>query len=128
MRGIQHSFLVGVLVSSFPVAAFDGLSVVQVVEAGSDQPAAFCADFNLSGREAASVLRKSKKITSQEYLEEYLFLPCYVKGTARLGHDLVEWMIRAGGNVVITKADGTEIYLGCQSCKKSFGARQKKGK
>ncbi len=89
--------------------------------AGSDQPGAFCEDFKLSTPQAKSVLRKARPITSEEYLEGYLYLPCYVKGTANFHGRPSQWKIRAGGNISVTQNDGAEFYLGCKSCAKSFG-------
>ena len=101
------------------------MNKVRVVQTGSDQPKAFCAEFHLSQIEAAEILRKSRLITAVEYLQDFEFLPCFVKGLAFLGREEVEWEIRAGGNIRLKKDDGEDIFLGCDECKTTFGRMSK---
>jgi hypothetical protein len=106
---------------STPAVAISDLQGIQVVGAKSDDPAAFCADFNLTNREASRALKKAQEINKHDYLEHFDFLPCFVTGTGRLHHSPIRWEIRAGGNGTITTSDGTMIFLGCERCKASFG-------
>ena len=106
-----------------PAAALDGLRDVHVQRVGADEPNAFCADFLLSNRQAAAALQQAARITREQYLQQFEFLPCYVRGTAELGGDPVAWEMRAGGNGTIMNADGKVIYLGCAECERTFGAR-----
>jgi hypothetical protein len=101
--------------------AIDGFSHVRVEVTGSDQKVGFCDNFRLSSRQAKKALRKARMITPVEYLENYIYLPCFVKGSAYFEGNTIKWTIRGGGNISILKSDGSELYLGCDSCKKSFG-------
>lgn len=106
-----------------PAFSFDGLRDVHVTKVASDEPGAFCADFLLSNRQAASSLKQATRVTEEQYLHQFEFLPCYVRGTAQLGGDPVAWEIRAGGNGTIKTADGEVVYLGCAECERTFGTR-----
>lgn len=110
------------VVSAAPAAAFEGLRDVRVLKVAADEAGAFCAGFLLSNRAAALSLRQSNRITQEQYLHQFDFLPCYVQGTAHLGSAPVQWEMRAGGNGTITEADGELIYLGCNACAQTFGA------
>jgi hypothetical protein len=118
---VRTAFWVFAAIFSLNAFAIDGFTQVRVVMAGTDQPGAFCEDFKLSTPKAKSVLRKARPITLAEYLEDYLYLPCFVKGTANFHGRPSKWTIRAGGNISVTQDDGLEFYLGCESCAKSFG-------
>ena len=122
MRWMRSMALAALVVAAAPAAAFEGLRDVQVVKVADDEAGAFCAGFLLSNRAAALSLQQSNRITQEQYLQQFDFLPCYVQGTARLGSDRVQWEMRAGGNGTITKADGEVVYLGCDDCARAFGA------
>jgi hypothetical protein len=122
MRWMRSVALAAAIAAASPAAAFDRVHDVHVLEVGADEANAFCADFLLSNRQATLALKQSRRITTEQYLEQFDFLPCYVQGTARLGDAPVTWELRAGGNGTITRADGEVIYLGCESCAQTFGA------
>jgi hypothetical protein len=123
MRWIYAAALEAIVACASPAASFEGLRDIHVIKVASDEPGAFCADFLLSKRQATVALEQAARITQEQYLQQFAFLPCYVQGTAQLGGDPVEWEIRAGGNATITTADGEVIYLGCAECERTFGAR-----
>lgn len=121
-RRICGLALGAMLACASPAAALEGLSDVHVRKVGADEAGAFCADFLLSNRAAALSLEQSARVTQEQYLQQFDFLPCYVQGTARLDDAPVTWEMRAGGNGTITTADGEVLYLGCESCAQTFGA------
>jgi hypothetical protein len=123
MRWICIAVMGGMMACAAPAFSFDGLRDIHVIKVASDEPGAFCADFLLSNRQAAATLRQATRITAEQYLQQFAFLPCYVQGTARLGDEAVAWEIRAGGNGTITTAYGKVIYLGCAGCERTFGTR-----
>jgi hypothetical protein len=111
-----------------PASAIPDLQGIRVVRAASDDPSAFCADFRLTDRQAAHALTRARKISRQDYLERFDFLPCFVEGTLRYHHRTMHWEIRAGGNATITADDGSVVFLGCESCRNDFGRTQPKGR
>jgi len=124
LHRLVSGFFISLLTAGYistPAAAVGDLQQIQVVGAKSDDATAFCADFNLTNREASRVLKAAQEITRHDYLEHFDFLPCLVTGTGRLRDSPIHWEIRAGGNGTITKSDGTVIFLGCEKCKESFG-------
>jgi hypothetical protein len=123
MRWICAAALGATVACAGPAAALEGLREIHVTEVAADVAGAFCADFLLSNRQAAATLGQATRITQEQYLQQFEFLPCYVRGTARLGGDPVAWEIRAGGNGTITTVDGEVIYLGCAECERTFGTR-----
>jgi hypothetical protein len=122
MRWMRGLALGAMIVSASPALSYEGLRDVHVLKVAADEPGAFCADFLLSKRQAALSLEQSSRVTQEQYLQQFEFLPCYVQGTARLGGGLVQWEMRAGGNGTITTADGEVIYLGCEDCARTLGA------
>ena len=122
MRWMCTVALGGIVACAAPAFSFEGLRDVHVTNVAADAPAAFCADFLLSNAQAAAALKRAARITQEQYLQQFHFLPCYVRGTAQLGGDPVQWEIRAGGNGTIMTADDEVIYLGCESCARTFGA------
>jgi hypothetical protein len=124
MRWIGGPALAAMLAAPAPAAALEGALDVHVLEVGADEAGAFCADFLLSNREAARALKQSRRITQEQYLQEFDFLPCYVRGTALLAGDVVRWELRAGGNGTIAMPDGRVIPIGCPRCAQSLGADQ----
>jgi len=124
MRWMRSLALAAALAAPSPAAALEGVRDVHVIAVGADTPDAFCADFLLSNRQAAQALQQSRRVTPEQYLQQFDFLPCYVRGTARLAGDPVRWELRAGGNGTITAADGRVIAIGCPRCAQSFGAHR----
>ena len=122
IRWMGGPALAAVLAAASPAAALDGVNGVHVIEVGADEAGAFCADFLLSSRQAALALEQSRRITQEQYLQQFDFLPCYVRGIARLAGDLVRWELRAGGNGTIETPRGRLIPLGCPACVQWFGA------
>lgn len=98
---------------------------VKVTDRGTDEPGAFCQDFDLKPAEAAAFLRQAKVVSAGTIHDRYESLPCYVRGTARWRHDRVEWEIRAGGTGSVTKRDGRTVLLGCAACARRFGRSSK---
>ena len=90
MRWMRGLALGAMIVSASPALSYEGLRDVHVLKVAADEPGAFCADFLLSKRQAALSLEQSSRVTQEQYLQQFEFLPCYVQGTARLGGGLVQ--------------------------------------
>jgi hypothetical protein len=103
-------------------AALDDLRAVAIVASGSDEADAFCSDFTLTPVEAMRALRAAKRVTKPAYLDAYDWLPCYVRGTAVIAGAGIQWELRAGGNGTLSYADGSTVFVGCEVCRRSFGA------
>jgi hypothetical protein len=91
------------------------LSHVRVEQRGSDEPAAFCANFTLSPEQVRQFFSRSAELPATAY-HDLDYLPCYVKGSARMHGKKVRWEIRAGGTAEIAVDGGKTRLFGCRNC------------
>jgi hypothetical protein len=96
---------------------------VRVVATGASESldAKQCLTFTLSNSAATTFLKKAVVITSNERHYQFLWSPCFVKGTAMVGSRPVQWKIEALGLASVTYEDGTEVLLGDNSKRENRG-------
>jgi len=91
-------------------------------ERGTDVPGAFCGDFWLTDGEAEWALNEAMIIDTATHHQEYLRLPCFVRGRARMAEESIRWELRAGGDGTVWMPDGSDYLIGCPPCRDRFGA------
>jgi hypothetical protein len=99
-----------------------GQSVIGEVEVtghGSDNPDAFCSDFNLTSAAAQRFFARAKMSDAATLHAQFEILPCWVRGTARTEGQPVSWEIRAGGTATVSWPGHTTL-LSCQECAGEF--------
>ena len=119
---LPAAFFVLCSLASAEAFGLSDLHDVRVTKSATDDASAFCNDFRLNAREAKRALRSSHEVTAEAYTHDFEFLPCFVVGTGRIGTEPIDWVLRAGGNGTITKKDRSVVFIGCNSCKRWFGA------
>lgn len=105
-----------------PTPVFDD---VQVASHGQDEGGAFCADFVLTPSQVRTFLARAVAIDAMTLHDRYDLLPCWVRGTARDGHGLWRWEIRAGGTARLESPAGDVTLLGCDACDELLGGRRR---
>ena len=95
------------------------LTAVQVLETGSDEPTAFCKDFELTDSDAMLFFKKSHSISITQLHDDYEYLPCYVRGTATLDGSICKWEIRAGATAEI-HCNNQHAIFACDECDALF--------
>jgi hypothetical protein len=124
--GLSSLAAVVCLALSCPAAvALTGLQDVAVLGSGTDEAGAFCSDFTLTAAQARSALQAAQPIARTTFLNKYEWLPCYVRGKARIAGATILWELRAGGNGTFSFRDGNQHYIGCAGCRRRFGASRK---
>lgn len=92
------------------------LEVTGVTGKGTDSDSgAFCADFSLTSEQAQRYFDKAQRVSATEIHDHYDFLPCFVKGEARLNGQACEWEIRAGGTGQFTCGKESSLTA-CKDC------------
>lgn len=94
---------------------------INVSEIGSDSPDAFCRDFSLSPAQVSEFFEKAREVEVKEFHDDYLYLPCYVKGTLNIKGENCHYEVRAGGTGEVTCDDGAGYLFVCDSCDDLIG-------
>jgi hypothetical protein len=89
---------------------------VRVTSKGSDETNAFCQGFSLSDIQAKSFFTKSHVIDIKILHDEYDYLPCYVRGTAKVDGKSCSWEIRAGGTAEVKCGKKNNYMFACDDC------------
>ena len=127
-RALIISILLAVamlIASTQDATALSDVHAVAVLSSGADETDAFCVDFNLTPAQAFRALRNSRLIAGDVFLHAYEWLPCFVRGTARIAGVNVRWELRAGGNGILLFDDGNKRFIGCALCRRNFGMMRK---
>jgi hypothetical protein len=94
----------------------DAITVLSVDSSGTDgRGGAFCSDFALNKYQAQSFFERADIITIKQLHDNYLYLPCFVRGKAELEKMVCDWEIRAGGTGELNCGEEVQLY-GCTSC------------
>ena len=98
----------------------DPLVIQSIDKRGTDgNNAEFCSDFILTLEQVKWFFNKARKVSVQEIHDEYDYLPCYIKGTAKTNGQMCEWEIRAGGTGSLS-CENRYSYYACDDCDSIF--------
>ena len=85
------------------------LTSIKVTETGSEKGpnASLCAGFSLSPKKVARFFSKAVPVTGYELHDNYIWGPCFVRGTATVAGHTSAWEIRVGGTGQYSAPDGS---------------------
>lgn len=80
-----------------------------------------CKNWSLTHESIETILKNGTSIDMHDFSYLYYVLPCEVKGSVEIDHELYSYNINAGSFFTISNADTTNFY-GCNApaCKKFF--------
>lgn len=98
------------------VKANTEFTVTEVTGRGTDgDSGSFCSDFSLTDKQAQHYFDKARQVSAKEVHDQYEYLPCYAKGTAKRDGQICEWEIRAGGTGYFTCGEDASLTA-CGDC------------
>ena len=88
----------------------------QVTARGHDPGGEFCSDFRLTPSQARVFFERARPVSAAELHDRFNHLPCWVRGSVRVGQVVLAWEVRAGGTARLISSDGNVRLLACSTC------------
>jgi hypothetical protein len=96
-------------VASTPVGP---ITDVVVVEQGLGPAKEGCRSFELTPKQARAFFDKAVLISARQQHDNFLYGPCFARGTFKNRFDTWQWEIRSLGTATITATNGEVFVLG----------------